>query len=94
MSIVTDPYYFHSYLMTLSRAKTPCLSECVTQSFAKAAYKLQKIEASIGKKIENGPPVFLARERIQTIRDLMPQELDMRSVLKRQEECFLKDGNT
>lgn len=87
-----DPYYFHSYLMTHSRAKTPLLSECVTQSFAKTARTIQKIEAEIGKKVENGPPVFLARERKQFLRNLSQEELSMKHVLKRQEEVFVLSG--
>jgi hypothetical protein len=87
-----DPYYFHSYLMTHSRVRAPHLSECVTQSFAKSAYAIQRIESEIGQKIENGPPAFLVRERVHTLRGLQPHELDMRSVLKRQEECFVRDG--
>lgn len=87
-----DPYYLHSYLMTYSRAKTPCLSECVTQSFAKTARIIQKIEAEIGQKIENEAPVFLTRERKQCIKQLNQDEFSMRHVLKRQEEVFVLSG--
>lgn len=45
-----DPNYFHSYLMTVSRAATPYLSECVTQLFCKSAMTIHRLEMARGLK--------------------------------------------
>ena len=42
-----DPYYLQSYLMTVSKEKTPYLSTCITKMFNKSAFDIQKLEKSI-----------------------------------------------
>ena len=88
-----DPYYLHSYLMVHSRSRTPHLTECITKSFAKTACTVKSIEATIGKKVINGERVFVERERTIRYEDLSQSELDMPSVLRRQEEAIILFGN-
>lgn len=88
-----DPYFLHSYLMTVSREKTPYLSECVTQMFAKSAFAIQRLERKIGKKYDfNGYFRQLPPNIIIGTTKLSEQELHMDEVLKRQAYCFAEAG--
>lgn len=54
-----DPNYFHSYLMTISRAQTPYLSECVTQLFCKSAFTISRLE--LARDLKPGSDDFLLK---------------------------------
>ncbi|KTD60395.1 hypothetical protein Lsai_0145 [Legionella sainthelensi] len=43
-----DPYFFHSYLMTVACTNYPYLAQCIIEKFCKSAFKLNKIETSLG----------------------------------------------
>lgn len=85
-----DPYFFHSYLMTHARELTPHLSECITQTFSKAALAIQRLERKEGKLYYYGESTDLTpalfKDRITV--DLKPKQLKMKSVLKRQATFF------
>ncbi|WP_115705725.1 LirA/MavJ family T4SS effector [Legionella sainthelensi] len=45
---VMDPFFFHSYLMTVASTNYPYLAQCIIEKFCKSAFKLNKIENSLG----------------------------------------------
>lgn len=87
-----DPYFLHSYLMTVSRANTPYLSECVTQMFAKSAFAIQRIERKIGRKYNLDGYFRASRGRKIVPVNLSENDLQMDEVMKRQAYCFADAG--
>lgn len=89
-----DPYFLHSYLMTASRANTPYLSECVTQTFCKSAIAIQELERELGVKekyigfIDNK----LSHHQRTTRAKLTKNDLKMENVLSRQAQTFATYG--
>lgn len=81
-----DPYFLHSYLMSASRSKTPHLSECVTQMFAKSAFAIQRLEKAAGcMKVMKDYIININRsERYFPLAKLTEADLAMDQVLKRQ----------
>lgn len=88
-----DPYFLHSYLMTVSRVNTPYLSECVTQMFAKSAFAIQRLERKMGKKYDVDQ--YIRNHQWGTTfrtTELTEPDLQMEEVLKRQAYCFADAG--
>ncbi len=89
-----DPYFMHSYLMTASRAHTPYLSECVTQTFCKSALAIQELEKKLGFKENYSGYIDNKHSKTpRTIRTkLTPNDMEMQSVLSRQAQTFATYG--
>ncbi|CZG86463.1 TPA: hypothetical protein JBD88_13555 [Legionella pneumophila subsp. pneumophila] len=72
-----DPFYFHSYLMSIARKDYPYLAQCVTEKFCKSAFKLNQIENALGYKYGN-----------DELRALGTNERDIMSTLERLAKAY------
>lgn len=89
-----DPYFLHSYVMTASRKNTPYLSECVTQTFCKAALSIQEMEKELGVKVNFQGYIDNKDNRTPktTRTKLTKNDLTMPNVLSRQAQTFATYG--
>lgn len=85
-----DPYFLHSYLMTVAREKFPYLSECVTEIFCKSAFAAMNIENRIGYqiKLDRCWPPSLQPKLVEIPMD----ERTIEHSLARQAKCFRNFG--
>lgn len=82
-----DPVYFHSYLMSVSRKNTPHLSECLTQSFCKSAFKILNLEREIGLKPGFTDYIINKEVRVPHL-PITKAELTLDGTLHRQALCL------
>lgn len=80
-----DPYFMHSYLMTASRANTPYLSECVTQTYCKSALAIKEMEREVGVK-EQYDGYYKDQQTVR--KKLTKPDLNMENVLRRQGQSY------
>tara|TARA_R110000868_G_scaffold15698_8_gene71647 strand:+ start:2114 stop:3442 length:1329 start_codon:yes stop_codon:yes gene_type:complete len=83
-----DPFFLNAYLMSASRANTPYLSECVTQTFCKSAFAIQRMEKKLGVK-STITDYYLRNPYFSHATELLTDEdLEIENVLSRQAFTF------